>query len=147
KDRGIADWLSPQAPTLARLLHPTYYTAHVGKWHMGGQRDVGDAPPISDYGFASSLTSFEGLGERILPKFEPTRDGKPFHHGPTDMSAQLGGGPIHWVDRHKVTEAFVDEAIEQMHKAQQLGVPFYVNLWPDDVHSPCQALSGERGDG
>jgi uncharacterized sulfatase len=143
----MADWLSPEARSLPWLLSPRYYTAHVGKWHMGGQRDVGDAPPISDYGFADSLTSFEGLGERILPRFEPAADGKPFHHGPTEMSAKLGGGPIHWVERHKVTEAFVDHAIEQMEKAVALGRPFYVNLWPDDVHSPCQAPPGERGDG
>jgi uncharacterized sulfatase len=147
RQRGIADWLSPDAPSLARLLAPRYYTVHVGKWHMGGQRDVGDAPPISDYGFADSLTSFEGLGERVLPKFDPTPDGKPFHHEPTEMSAELGGGPIHWVERDKVTETYVDHAVEQMQKASRLGRPFYLNLWPDDVHSPCQAPPGERGDG
>jgi uncharacterized sulfatase len=100
-DRGMADWLDPKAPSLARILSDAgYFTAHVGKWHMGGQRDVGDAPTISEYGFAASLTNFEGLGERVLPKFEPTREGKPFEHQPTRMSADLGGGPIHWVPRH-----------------------------------------------
>jgi uncharacterized sulfatase len=147
RDRGIADWLPTTAPSLARTLSPSYYTAHVGKWHMGGQRDVGDAPLITEYGFARSLTSFEGLGERILPKFEPTRDGKPFIHGPTAMNAQLGRGEIHWVDRHKVTEAFVDRAIAEIDAAGKAGKPFYINLWPDDVHSPCQAPPDERGDG
>src|SRR5207253_1921100 len=112
------------------------------KWHMGGQRDVGDAPPISDYGFAKSLTSFEGLGERVLAKFEPTPDGKPFVHEPTEMSAKLGGGPIHWVERHKVTEVFVDRAIAEIDAAAKANKPFYINLWPDDVHSPCQAPPG-----
>src|SRR4051812_44780278 len=68
KDRGLADWLDPKAPSLARALHEAgYYTAHVGKWHMGGQRDVNDAPPISAYGFDASLTNFEGPGARLLP--------------------------------------------------------------------------------
>src|SRR3954470_6337786 len=65
--RGIADWLEPKAPSLARTLRDAgYYTAHVGKWHMGGQRDVANAPPITAYGFDRALTTFEGLcDERI----------------------------------------------------------------------------------
>src|SRR3954470_21722948 len=70
--RGMADWLDPSAPSIARMLHDAgYYTAHVGKWHMGGQRDVGDAPTIDRYGYDTSLASFEGMGGRVLPKFEP----------------------------------------------------------------------------
>jgi uncharacterized sulfatase len=146
--RGIADWLDPSAPTLPRMLaQGGYYTAHVGKWHMGGQRDVGDAPVISAYGFQSTLTSFEGLGERVLPKFEPKPDGSQFVHEPTSMNAKLGGGPIHWVDRHKVTEVFVDRALAEVDRAAEAKKPFYVNLWLDDVHSPMQAPPDLRGSG
>ncbi|MGK0184567.1 MAG: hypothetical protein ACI9R3_000340 [Verrucomicrobiales bacterium] len=61
--RGMAQWLDPKAPTLARQLQVSgYATGHFGKWHMGGQRDVDDAPAISDYGFDKSLTNFEGMG-------------------------------------------------------------------------------------
>jgi len=39
--RGMAQWLDPQAPMLARFLQKSgYATGHFGKWHMGGQRDV-----------------------------------------------------------------------------------------------------------
>jgi arylsulfatase A-like enzyme len=146
--RGMADWLSPEAPSLARFLSQAgYYTAHVGKWHMGGQRDVGDAPPITAYGFATSLTNFEGLGERVLPVFEPHKDGRKFDHEPTRMSAELGGGPIHWIERHKVTAYYVDRTLEEMRVAEAGGKPFYINLWLDDVHSPAQAPPGMRGDG
>ena len=34
---------------------------------MGGQRDVDDAPAISEYGFDESLTNFEGMGPKLLP--------------------------------------------------------------------------------
>jgi uncharacterized sulfatase len=147
-DRGMADWLDPKAPSIARILHDNgYYTAHVGKWHMGGQRDVGDAPTIDKYGFDTSLTSFEGLGERVLPKFEPPPGKTKFNHEPTDMSAALGGGPIHWVDRDKVSAAYVDRALVEIDAAHKAGKPFYINLWPDDVHSPVQALPEYRGDG
>src|SRR5512133_1303989 len=43
--RGMADFLDPQAPAIARAFKAAgYATAHVGKWHMGGGRDVGEAP-------------------------------------------------------------------------------------------------------
>ena len=129
QDRGQAQWLSLDAPSLARFLHDAgYYTAHVGKWHMGGQRDVADAPLITRYGLDTSVTNFEGLGPRILAKFDPNPDGTPFRHGPTDMSAQFGIGPITWVPRYRVTETFVDRAIDEMKIAQKQGKPFYVNL-------------------
>lgn len=147
RERGIADWLPTAAPSLAKFLSQAgYYTAHVGKWHMGGQRDVGDSPLITEYGFATSLTNFEGLGERALPKFEPMANGKPLRHVPTEMNAKLGG-PIHWIDRHKVTEFFVDRALREMKTAGDKNKPFYINLWLDDVHAPVQAPPGLCGDG
>ena len=55
----MANWLDPSAPMLARSLNiGGYATGHFGKWHMGGQRDVTDAPEITDYGFDESLTNF-----------------------------------------------------------------------------------------
>ena len=44
-NRGMADYLDPSAPTTAKKLQAAgYATAHFGKWHMGGGRDVDDAP-------------------------------------------------------------------------------------------------------
>jgi uncharacterized sulfatase len=133
--RGMAHWLDPQAPVLARELQKAgYATGHFGKWHMGGQRDVGDAPPISAYGFDRSLTNFEGLGPRVLPLLD-THDGRP--PAPHALgSDRLGRGPVRWEDRSVVTAAFVEEAVRFIDRAQSDGRPFYVNLWPDDVHSP-----------
>ena len=75
--RGMAQWLDLKAPMLARMLHDTgYATGHFGKWHMGGQRDVGEAPLITEYGFDVSLTNFEGLGPRVLA-LKDAHDGKP----------------------------------------------------------------------
>jgi uncharacterized sulfatase len=143
KERGMVDWLDLKAPTLARTLHDNgYYTAHVGKWHMGGARDCDDAPLITEYGFDTSLTSFEGLGERIHPLF----DGKQ-RPGPWVPNAKTGHGKVSYVERYKETETFVDRALKEMDNAQKAGKPFYINLWPDDVHSPCLAPPHMRGDG
>lgn len=71
EERGVANWLDPKAPMLARILKADgYATGHFGKWHMGGQRDVDNAPAITDYGFDASLTNFEGMGAKLLPLTE-----------------------------------------------------------------------------
>ena len=135
RNRGVAQWLDPKAPVLARELQRAgYATGHFGKWHMGGQRDVGEAPLITEYGFDASLTNFEGLGPRVLP-LKDAYDGKPPKKHDLG-SGNLGRGPIRWEDRSVVTAAFVTDALTFIDQAQQDGKPFFVNLWPDDVHSP-----------
>lgn len=144
--RGIAQWLDPSAPMLARFLNQAgYATGHFGKWHMGGQRDVGDAPLITEYGFDASLTNFEGLGPRVLPLCD-AYDGQPPHRHSLG-SHKLGRGPITWQDRSRVTKSFVSAALEFIEKAEAARKPFYVNIWPDDVHSPFFPPKGMRGDG
>jgi arylsulfatase A-like enzyme len=144
--RGMAQWLDPAAPSLARTLHDAgYATGHFGKWHMGGQRDVADAPLITTYGFDASLTNFEGLGPRMLPLLD-AYDGKPAEKYALG-SDTLGHGEIHWEHRDKVTSSYIDAAIEFINKAQSRKQPFYVNLWPDDVHSPFFPPKDRRGDG
>lgn len=144
--RGIAQWLDPAAPTLARTLKANgYATGHFGKWHMGGQRDVGEAPLIGEYGFDASLTNFEGLGPRVLPLLDD-RDGKPPKKHALG-SDKLGQGPIRWADRAEVSSEFVDAAIDFIDASQKEGRPFFVDVWPDDVHSPFHPIADRRGDG
>ena len=134
--RGMAQWLDPKAPMLARSLQQAgYATGHFGKWHMGGQRNVADAPSISAYGFDESLTNFEGMGPKLLPLTlkpgqDPKKPGRIWGH------AEILGKGVRWMQRSKITEGFVDEAIPFIRKAQKEQKPFYLNLWPDDVHTP-----------
>jgi uncharacterized sulfatase len=142
--RGIAQWLDPKAPMLARMLHAAgYATGHFGKWHMGGQRDVGDAPLIAQYGFDTSLTSFEGLGPRVLPLLDAFDGKEPQRYALG--SDTLGHGPIRWEKRDQVTAAYVAAAINFMETARASNRPFYINLWPDDVHSPFFPPKERRG--
>jgi arylsulfatase A-like enzyme len=116
------DWLDPQAPTLARTLKAAgYATGHFGKWHMGGGRDVQDAPWPSAYGFDEHFVNCEGMGPRI-PGFGC--------QGPEQVEGRA-------LPRYRFTEFYVDKTIDfiRRHRAR----PFLVNLWPMDVHDPHMA--------
>jgi arylsulfatase A-like enzyme len=133
-ERGMAQWLDPKAPMLARSLQQAgYATGHFGKWHMGGQRNVDDAPPITDYGFDQSLTNFEGMGPKLLPLTLKPGDKKP---GRIWEDAERLGEGFRWMQRSEITSGFADEAISFIQKSADAKQPFYVNLWPDDVHGP-----------
>jgi len=132
--RGMAQWLDPQAPSLGRTLQAAgYATGHFGKWHLGGQRDVADAPAIARYGFDASLTNFEGMGPKLLP-LTRTPDARAYQKIWGD--AERLGGPVTWLDRAQITGGYADAALRFIDGAAAQGKPFYVNLWPDDVHSP-----------
>jgi arylsulfatase A-like enzyme len=134
KSRGMENWLDPKAPMLARSLQKSgYATGHFGKWHMGGQRDVADAPLITEYGFDQSLTNFEGMGAKLLPLTMKPGDKKP---GRIWQDAVRLGKPVTWMQRSKITGGFVDAALEFVKQSEKQNKPFYINVWPDDVHSP-----------
>ncbi|WAJ71796.1 sulfatase-like hydrolase/transferase [Catenovulum adriaticum] len=123
--RNMADFMSAERLTYAKLFQQAgYATAHFGKWHIGGGRDVDNAPLPKAYGYDESLVSFEGLGNRILWQ----------KHGNQRLSWQYSPdkGQILSKRKHQTTETYVDKAIDfiQRHKGQ----PFLVNMFPNDVH-------------
>jgi len=94
---------------------------------------VADAPPITDYGFDESLTNFEGMGPKLLPlTMEPGWE----EPGRIWANAEILGGPVTWMQRSTITGGFVDAAMAFVRKAEAEKKPFYINVWPDDVHSP-----------
>lgn len=133
-ERGVAQWLDPAAPVLARELRRAgYATGHFGKWHMGGQRDVSDAPPIADYGFDRSLTNFEGMGAKLLPLTVTPQAPEPKRIWGDAVNL---GDPVTWKLRYEITGGFVDEALRFIDRAAATDQPFFVNVWPDDPHGP-----------
>ena len=113
-----ADFLDPKAPSIGWAMKSAgYATAHIGKWHMGGGRDVTNAPPFRDYGFDEHVSTYES------PEPDP------------DITA------TNWiwsfqdkVKRWDRSAYFVDKALDFLRRHK--GQPCYVNLWPDDVHTP-----------
>lgn len=122
RSRGMHDYLDASAPTTAKKLKAAgYATAHFGKWHMGGGRDVDDAPLPTVYGFDESLVAFEGLGDRLLTN-------------PKNSSVKLGHGNIEFCQRWEKTQKYTDRAIDFIRRHKDC--PFYVRLFPNDVHDP-----------
>ena len=112
------DYLDASAPSMARSLKEVgYSTAHIGKWHMGGGRDVDDAPQIPRYGFDEYVSTYES----------------------PDPDKLITASNWIWskqdsIKRWERTGYFVDKALDFLSRHQ--GSPCFVNLWPDDMHDP-----------
>lgn len=112
------DFLSDKAPSMARALKASgYATGHFGKWHMGGGRDVKNAPSIRNYGFDEYASTWES------PDPDPKLTSTNWIWAATDE-----------IKRWNRTAYFVDKTLDFLsrHKDQ----PCFVSLWPDDVHTP-----------
>lgn len=139
---GQADWLDPALPSLPRTLRQVgYATGHFGKWHLGGGRDIGEAPLPVAYGFDESYTQFEGLGARVLPS--------DLRGNLAQQSAALGKGPIDWLPRAQVTGRYVDRTLDFVRRNRDR--PWFAQLWLDDVHTPwvpsAEQLAAVEGKG
>ncbi len=125
---GQADFLDPNAPSIVRAFKQAgYATAHIGKWHLGGGRDVSDAPKFAAYGYDGGLGTYESpepaapLGLKTMP-------------WATNREQQQ-------VARHDRTRWMVDETLAF---AKRSGArPWLVNLWLDDVHTPYSPKEGK----
>ncbi len=113
-----ADFLDPRAPSLARTLRAVgYATGHFGKWHLGGGRDVTNAPPFAAYGFDEHAGTWES------PEPHPDITATNWIWSPQDK-----------VKRWNRTAFFVDKTLDFLRRHPKQ--PCYVNLWPDDTHTP-----------
>jgi len=129
-----ADFLATNAPSLPRALKAAgYATAHIGKWHLGGGRDVTNAPKFAAYGYDLGYGTYES------PEPHPDLTATNWIWSPQDK-----------VKRWERTHWMVDQTLEflRAHPNQ----PCFVNLWLDDVHTPwipnkeVQDDKAQRGD-
>lgn len=121
RDCEQVDFLDSRAPSLPRFLKQAgYSTAHIGKWHLGGGRDVVAPPKFGAYGIDLGLGTYES----------------------PEPAAALGLKTTPWsadrepqqVPRHDRTRWMVDEALRFL--KDHPGQPCFVNLWLDDPHTP-----------
>lgn len=121
RDSDQEDYLNPQLAYMPRAFKQAgYATAHVGKWHLGGGRDVDNAPSIGQYGYDEFYSTWES----------PDRDPKlGTTHAPWDKRLVPGQ-----VERHDRTRYMVDRTLDFLKRND--GKPAFVTLWPDDLHTP-----------
>lgn len=122
------DFLSPDYPSMVRAFQQAgYSTAHIGKWHLGGGRDVYDAPSIIEYGYDEYLSTYES------PDPDPAITATEWIWSEKDS-----------IKRWNRTRYFVDKSIEFIKKHKDK--PFFLNLWPDDMHTPWvpECLADEK---
>jgi arylsulfatase A-like enzyme len=120
RNRGApqAHFNDPQDPALPRILKSAgYRTAHIGKWHLGGGRDVDDAPKFAAYGYDEHVGTYES----------------------PEPAADITASDWIWsaddkVKRWQRSKYFVDKTLDFVRR--NLDQPFFVNLWLDDVHTP-----------
>ena len=126
--------------TVAEMLRPQgYYTAHIGKWHLG--RSVGSTP--NDQGFDDSLLMASGL---YLPEHDEKVVNATLDFDPIDkfLWARLSyaasfnnGGDQRFEPGGYLTDYWTDESIEVI-KANK-NRPFFLYLAHWGVHTPLQA--------
>lgn len=118
REAEMADFLNPNAPTLPRAMKEAgYKTGHFGKWHLGGGRDVDNAPSISTYGYDECVSTYES----------------------PDPDPLLTSTDWIWSDKDSIkrwnrTAYFIDKTIDFLERHK--GEPCFINLWPDDMHTP-----------
>ena len=117
---GQADFLDPKAPSLPRMLQASgYATGHFGKWHLGGGRDVHDAPKFAAYGIGEHAGTYESP--------EP-------HPDITSTRWIFAAGDK--VKRWERSAFFVDHTLDFLRRNQARHQPSFVNVWLDDPHTP-----------
>ena len=114
------DFLDPHAPSLPRSLKASgYATGHFGKWHLGGGRDVTDAPRFAAYGIDTHKGTYES------PEPEPDITSTRWIFAAGDK-----------VKRWERTAYFVDQTLDFLKQNQANHQPSFAQIWLDDPHTP-----------
>ncbi|MEM8499410.1 MAG: sulfatase [Pseudomonadota bacterium] len=126
--------------TIAELLKQQgYYTAHIGKWHLG--RSKGFTP--NDQGFDDSLLMASGL---FLPEDDPNVVNAKLDFDPIDRFLWAGmtfaasfnnGGDQRFMPGGYLTDYWTDESIKVIKNNKHQ--PFFLYLAHWGVHTPLQA--------
>ncbi len=122
--------------TIAEAL-PDYYSAFIGKWHMGGHGAKGYTP--TDQGFDESLAWFDAGGSAYFNWRKPWGNrAKRFPNSPQDRSCM--GDPGEETGLDYLTDDLTEQAVRFIDKRAKIkDQPFFLYFCHFAVHSPNQA--------
>ncbi|MBV1885816.1 MAG: sulfatase-like hydrolase/transferase [Parvibaculaceae bacterium] len=128
--------------TIAELLKSAgYYTAHIGKWHLGRNNGMG----ATAQGFDDSLLMASGL---YLPVDHPDAVNSRQEFDPIDLflwpnmryAASFNDGSM-FEPKGYITDYYTDEAIKVIEGNKDR--PFFLYLAHWGIHTPLQALKSD----
>ena len=127
--------------TIAEILEAEgYYTAHIGKWHLGHA----DGMSPQSQGFKDSLNLHgayylpEDHPDVVNAKFDTAIDKMIWSSG--QYSATFNGGDPFAPDKY-VTDYYTDEALKVIEKNKNRPFFLYLSHWA--IHNPLQALRSD----
>ena len=136
-------FLPTDPETIPEMLHKKgYYSAHIGKWHLGGlsgehlkKRNAGlktDPGPL-EHGFDHYLTMLEG--DPNMPNMMDQRN--VLREGGKYLISDDKRMPA---DTNYITSIITNEAIKIARKKFDEGIPFFLNLWYKIPHTPYEKV-------
>jgi arylsulfatase A-like enzyme len=139
---GLINGMPSSEVTIAEILKDGgYYTAHIGKWHLGGHVE-GSRP--TDQGFDDSLML---TGTSYLPKNDPNVINAKVDSGVEDMvwatsqfSASFNNSDPFEPGGY-LTDYYTDEAVKVIENNKNR--PFFLYLGHWAVHNPLQSLKDD----
>ncbi|MEQ9519683.1 MAG: sulfatase-like hydrolase/transferase [Parvibaculum sp.] len=134
--------MPPSEITIAETLKEAgYYTAHIGKWHLGGVNGMS----AHEQGFDDSLLMASGL---YLPVDHPDVVNSKQDFDPIDRflwSSMQFASSFNGSDRFEpggyITDYYTDEAVKVIE--QNRNRPFFLYLAHWGIHTPLQALKSD----
>lgn len=111
--------------TSAKLLQQSGYdTAHMGKWHLGNDLQIGQIPTPKDHGFSYW--------------FATENNALPTHHNPVNFVRN--GKEVGKIDGYSC-QIVADEAIGWLNEKRNANKPFFLNIW---FHEPHRKVAAHR---
>eukprot|EP01039_Chlorochromonas_danica_P000571 gene571-615_t len=154
EDMSQLDGFLPQVPTIAEYLREEggYYTAHSGKWHIGGMREENrraransddcSVPGPNQHGFEDYISALDGPESPRYSFLNRNPEGLHMkghrHRIQNDIPVPNTDGPSDWV----LSDYEAEDAIGWLKKAKKEhpGQPWFLQVWFNAPHGPWELL-------